>query len=351
MKKMTDYQLALQVYEMFTSSKTIQEYRDKTKELSEQTNKTQKYLNSILEEYRNKFSKDQQQKIEQSKIIHKENQDTYIKVVEKLLQMDSEELKKYIKDKNIRNIKVFIARYIDKAKDIILIEQAKILLKKIEKIHTQKEELKKVKKTEEIYQETIKLHEIMIKEGFFDYVDFVRYYHKNMNMNEEDFYVFMAKHRKSFLRQEYPKQYEYYQNKLKENKIRTFIAYHREIQTMLNFIPDNYDIIDYYINIGMSIDVFRRLCNGILDEKQIVSLNVFFDKYLDRMTNKIKYPVWEKMTNETIIKGKLVTEETETNLLEFMNKHNIPTNYFVICFEKYKKGELDEYLDKKIKKD
>ena len=102
-----------------------------------------------------------------------------------------------------------------------------------------------------------------------------------------------------------------------------------------------YDVIDYYMNIKLPIKIFLKLCQDMLTDQENLKIKLFIEKYFEQPGYNPKFKTWIKITTNQIIKGEILTPETQDIILDFMEKNKIPSNFFIICLMKYRNNELN----------
>lgn len=350
-----DKMLTRQIYEILTSILTSpeneeyqkrEEYQKQLEIISQEYKLTVKYLNELLDDfYKLKATSEEKMKIREAK---KRNTITYKQIVEKLISLNEEEIKKYIAEQKltITKIKISFKKYIEQStgKNI---NQIVATYEYIIRVYEQNKNGQKIKQDEEDYQNAINLFEQITKEGFFLISDFYNQRFRDNNMSEEECKSFVYKHLR-ILKYKYPEKYNYYLKKMNENRLRAYLKLKDKIEEMLAKLPDNYDIVDYYVNINMRIYPFKNLCEKFLKQEDKTKISKFISKYSEE-----KYPYLPITQYQTITlkKGTIeeLSEEIINLILEFMQQYNIPNNYFYICYKKYTKGELDKYMDIPVK--
>ena len=337
-----DKELSRRVYEIYISTNNKSEYMQGIKELSKETNVMERYLLSLLEEFYEMYAtKQEKEKIRQ--IRKRNNNNNYKKYVEDIMKISEEELKEKIKQLNISDIKEFFGKYIKNEKNEEVIEKAKKLLEKLISLYEELKNKKIQDRRGETYTEAITMLDKIVNEGYFSIVQYKQEKFREYHISEEQLYL-KAKRYLDFLKSKYPEKYEYYKEKMEKNRLYTFNNLKPKIDEMINSLPNNYDIIDYYLNIGISTTLFKRLSKGLITQEEVIKINIFFSKY-----SETNYPMAQIYSGIPTCSETRVTDEIETRVLDFMKEHRIPINYFFVCYRKYKSGKLDEYFHQKKK--
>lgn len=358
MTKLTDEQLTKNVFTIYVNSETAKEFNENLKKYIEDNKitKTTKYLRMLLEFYKkelkSKKTTPEYKMLERARQAHK-NASNYKIIVERLMNLSDENLKEYIQTNEISKIKIKFETYIENETNPELVSMAKQTL---EKIKLMKEELnneQRQNQRDKKYEYAINLFDTIINNGFFDYVEFSRKMNNQYNVTQYEMYEIINRER-AYIRMKYPEIYEQYKVKLTHNAIKYCLEHYDALVRILEscLFMDNYDIVDYYINIGLPIDTFQRLYYKLFEMKIIgqqekQELNKFIGKYFDQFMRAIYHE------NPIIINYELGHDSQEIpekqQIIEFMKKYNIPDEFFQNCYKKYKKGELDEYIIKKTK--
>lgn len=353
MKKLTDEQLTKDVFTIYVNSQTSTEFKEKLKKYikDNKITKTPKYLKALLAAYKEKLKSEkttpEYKMLERTREAHK-NASNYKTIVEQIIQMSDEELKEYIQKNEISKIKTRFETYIKNETDSNLVNIAKLTLQKIKNIKEKLNNEQKQYQSNKRYEYAINLFDTIINNGFFDYLEFSRRMSEQYNVTQYEMNEIINRQR-AYIRVKHPEIYEQYNIKLTHNAIKYCLQYSGELLRLLEscIFMDNYDIVDYYINIGLPIDTFKRLYNKlfqlqIIGQQEKLELNKFLCKYFDQCMRAIYHE------NPIIIDYELGYDSQEIpekeQIIEFMKKYNIPDEFFQNCYKKYKKGELDDYI-------
>ena len=336
-----DKELSRRVYELYISTNSKIEYMQGIKELSNETNVAEKYLLSLLEEFYEMYAtKKEKETIRQ---IRKRNSgNRYKKYVEEIIKMSEEELKEQIKRLKIGDIKEFFGKYIKNETDKEIIEKVKRTFEKLINLYEEEKNNKIQEQRNKTYTAAIAMLDKLVDEGYFSIVQFKQEKFREYHISEEQLYL-LVKRYLDLLKNKFPEKYEYYIDKMEKNRLYTFNNLKPKIEEMISSLPNNYDIIDYYLNIGIAMTLFKRLYNGLIAQEDEIKIKIFFSKYSEN-----NYPM-AQIYSGIPSTDKKVTDETETRVLNFMKEHKIPINYFFVCYKKYKSGKLDEYFHQKKK--
>lgn len=345
MKRLSDEELMPIIYQLFIESETKKEFFD---ELSKKTTKDHNHIKYLLEEYTKTATPEEKQKIEAAKKRHKENQQAASKSVEEICSMSEIELKEYIlecnKSKKTSGIKTKFKEYIKK--NGMLKEQAIKTLEKIEQICKEDYEKKKKEKAESNQQEKIEMLFTIPALGFFREYDFCREYHNQYGMDHTSLKDLIEQIKNS-LKKSKPDILEKYKRLLLFNKEKAYEARKEKIKKMLLLIPNEYDIIDFYLDMDMDINTFETMIKEKLSSEDYVKFRQFKERYVDSFSRSIRQKEYTNAVISTSINGKEITPEIEELLLKFLEEHKIPNNYFIYCYYDYIEGKLDEYLNTK----
>lgn len=354
MEKKNDKELLEDVLNVYFGSKSKKDFNEKLKNYisDNKIKKSPEYLKSLLEEYKERVLKGtpEYEMICKTKEIHKVNGNPKT-IVNQLMRMTEEELKKYLEGKRLSEIKLKIGKYSESITDKSDLELVDKLLTRIIEIKETTMTTKKNQENQQRYERAIEIFDTMTKRGFFSFCEFNRKMHDHFNCNLDEMERQTSKSR-VLLNEKYPEKYEEYKNKIKKNKIRFYILHQRQIRDMLIAIKhEKYDIVDYYINFRIPSKVFINLYKDFHEMKIIKTesrtlLNKFFEKYL-------AHPYSDTLnwncTNLSECNGE-ITQSEHDKLVEFMSYYGIPKCYFKLCFKKYKKGELNYFFGRQLKK-
>jgi len=355
MKKITDEQLLLDIIKIYTNSESKKDFNAELKQYikDNKINKTTQYLKLLLDEYKSNLNSEtlEYEIIERTKEIHRE-MSSYKTVIEELAKMTDEQLIEYIHNNDLAALKLKFEKYLQKTTDTKLLKTAKETLERILKLKSQTKQQKIDNLTKEKYELAIKVYETMASRGYFNYKQFAREQHDFFNCGVLKMEQLIT-YSRMFLYSNYPEKLKEYRKKIQNNKIKYYIYNTKKFKHMITNIPENYDIINYYIDFKTPliefIDYYKDLGQlKVLKSEQIVKLNKFFSQYIDKMSNTIN----EKSVdiNDHIQYGeKIISQEEKEKVLEFMEKYKIPSNFFLRCYVKYTKGELDKYIKQKQK--
>lgn len=352
MGKKSDKELLQDILKIYFEATSSSEF---TKELKKyiknnKITKTESYLKDLITQAKKKNTKGTilYEMICNTQEIYR-NESNYKTIVTKLLQMTDEELEEYIKNNDIKRIKIKFEKYIKKINEKEKIETAKKTLERIKKIHQAIKDSAILKNEKQKYDKAIMIFDTMINKGFFDYIDFIT------RMNKYFDYDLIEMERVVsnsivLLKTKYPEKMQEYENKIEKNKIRFYILHQQQIKNMIIGIKHgNYDIIDFYTDFKLSCKVFQKLYYELTKKKIIkiedkIMLNKFFQKYNERI--HIEHP--KNSFGRLIECNGIITQEEENIIKSFMEQYGIPSKHFKLCYKKYKKGELKNCFGRQL---
>ena len=355
MKKITDEQLLKDIIKIYTNSESKKNFNAELKQYINENklNKTIQYLKLLLDEYKSHLNSEtlEYEIIERTKEIHRE-MSHYKTVIEELAKMKDEELIEYINKNDLAALKLKYENYLQNTKDEKLLKTAKETFERIIKLKSQTKQQKIEKYIKDKYELTTKVYETMISRGYFSYKQFAREQHHLFKCTLPQMERLVT-YSRMFLYSNFPEKLKEYRKIIDNNKIKYYIYNTKKIKHMITNIPENYDIIDYYIDFKMPliefIDYYQDLAGKkVLKPEQIIKLNKFFNQYIDKMSNTIKEKSVD-LNNHIQYGEKIVTQEEKEKVLNFMEQYQIPANFFLRCYAKYIKGELDKYIKQKQK--
>lgn len=252
----------------------------------------------------------------------------------------SKKLKKSEIDKRFKD-------YLEKIKDQEKLEKAQKVYDYITSVYDEITNENKKKTEKEEHDRVIELFNKIVDEGYITVKAFARDNYSKYGMGKTQFIENLNRLKKYL---EERNEYKYYEERLNANRLFAYEKLKSKIKRMLEELPDNYekvscennyDIIDYYLEIGMNPNTFIELCEGNVNEQELTRIKHFFRYY----TNHEKYPDLQISTIN--IMGQNISEQIKNELLELMERHNIHSKYFYICCKKYVLGQLDEYMKEK----
>ena len=282
--------------------------------------------------------------------IHKNSTSTQT-IVNKLNAMSEEEIFEFLKENKINIIQSKIEKYIQRVLDEQQKTELEELLHKIQSIYANTKESKKKTETQKRYEQAIQLFDTMVNRGYFSYTDFKNHMNGFYGCDSIEMEKLVT-NCKVLLRDNYPEKMEEYNNKIQRNRIRFYILHQKQFDDMLIRIKHKqYDIIDFYIDFKLSPTIFIRLYTKLYESKiitleQKTLLNIFFEKYFERKHDG----QYSGEHGKLIECNGTISEEDKEKVEWFMECYLIPKQYFKLCYKKYKKGELDYFLGKQLKK-
>ena len=325
-----DKELSKKVYKLYISTDSMVEYLQKLKELSISENVDKKYLQRLLEEFDRMYAT-KQEKEEIKKIKKRNHEKKYVKFVENMMEMSEEELREYIKALKMTDIKINFNNFINNSTDKSLIKKVEELLNHILEIYEQLKDNKKQNQKNQTYKLATEMFDEIVNNGYFSISQYRQEKFREYGISEDQFQSLAEKYF-YYLKNNHSEKFEYYKQKMEQNKKITYCNLKSKIDEMIEKLPDKYDIIEFYINIGLTPTAFKKLCNGLINKEDEIKIKIFFTKY-----SESNYPVSKVYDNIAKIKKKEI-------VIEFMKQYHIPLNYFFICHKKYKNGRLDEQI-------
>ena len=345
MRKFTDAELARKMCEIYVSyynekekveNELIQkEINQKINLLSEQTHKTSRYLKALLNEYFEEFTKEEQRIIKCTK--QEIQRSKSVSIIEKIKDLSEEELEEFVKKTKACKIAVKLNAIIKGNNS----EKAAIASEMLEQIRDKSQQLKEQKRKnrhEEKYEMIKKIFDTMINNGYFSLSHFIREYHGKYGLSIESFDNKIREHM-DYLRKNYREDYNNYQSLMERNTWISWEKYRYQIERIIEE-PEKYDIVDYYMYIKLPSIPFLQLCRYMYDDMEYSKIRTFIKKYYDEPSYNPKYSPWV-VTPSYTINGETITIETQELILKFMEENNIPTNFFLTCFTKYKNKEIN----------
>lgn len=319
------------------------EINQQIKDLSNLSNKTISHLKGLLLDYYEDFTQEEQILIGIVKDKIRKNRE--ISILDRLKNMSESEIKEYLKKINAAQIR-FKLNEIIKGNDKEQSIEAKKYLERINRISEQQKTKKRQEFKNVKFMQIKEILELMINKCYFSIHHFSKDHYKEFGMEYELFNDTISKYI-SYIKNNYPKYYNIYKKRLKQNLCITYEQNKEQIEQII-LLQDKYDIIDYYLYINLPPRALINLCKHILTDEDCSKVKRFIKKYYEEPSYNPKNEPWIVIPNQ-IIKGEPVTQETQELILKFMEEHDIPSNFFISCLMKYRNNELD-YGKQKIMK-
>ncbi len=332
-----DKELSCLVFSSYMNSNSLKEYSSVIKQLSNKYNLTCSYLRSFREVYLNNYASDDEKKSFFVKRRMMNFKPRYLDFCDRLFDLPIESRFDYLESNNVSfaDLKLFFSRYkkhggkYSSDVDAFLIDYKQFIDSKALNL-----KFKRFSLACDYYDNLIKL-------GFYGIAPYVRFICSPGDYNSE---LYRAIKLKDCIVKSDEELWYYYAGMMEDNRRKSFIIMKDRIDE-LNFrlvTDDCFDIIDYYMLIGMSFDEYRSLCRGFISVKQMAVFNIFVDKF----SSFCKDIDCERITlgSNYEIDGRVITDDEKLLVFEFLHRNDIPLVYFYVALKKFVSGGLDVYL-------
>ena len=148
--------------------------------------------------------------------------------------------------------------------------------------------------------------------------------------------------------------WDYYEFCMRENKRNTFLILKDKIDECNERIRLHvsgawkFDIIDFYLLMGMSLSQFKDICSGNVSCYDLAAFNIFSSDYLDNGSLFINDS--SILNGKYSVNSRIITDDEKALIINFLYQYNIPFNYFNVALVKFINGGLDSYINSKVKK-
>lgn len=345
MGRYTDEQLAqlmCQIYTDYYDEKTeiIDNLIEKTinkkiRELSDKTHKTEKHLKFLLDDFFGSFTPEQQKKITITKneiIKHKKTD-----ILDRVEGLSYEQLREYLKIEHACKIIAKLNNIIE-GKNRERAAKAKQILKLVIELEKEKKDKEMKENKNSKYMEIKEIFDTMVNNGFFSLAHFSIEFHNKYGLSNKIF-ADKIKYYMDFLKNKYPEEYNKYQFRMEQNLWISYEKNRRQIERMIE-LQEQYDIIDYYMHINLPPKAFLYMCEYMLTDEEYLKVKRFIRKHFEFPSYNPKNTSWI-VAPVAMVKGEIVTQETQEMILKFMEENNIPSNFFIACLTKYRNNELN----------
>ena len=345
MKKYTSYEIAQLMCELYVdyynergkhiNALTEIEIKQRMKELSDKTNKTLEHLNDCLAIYFESFTDERQKIIKEIKNEIKQNKKNPI--LERLRDLSENDLKKYLETTSASAIKSKLKEIIN-GNDKEKADQARVVFELVDKIQKQTKQQKNKDHGYKRYLQIKETFDKMVNNGYFLIGHFCKDFHGEYSLDYDTFRSIVHGYM-SELKRNHGEDYNKYQYLMKQNLLISYEKNRYQIERIIS-LQEKYDIIDYYMYINLPPKTFLYMCECMLTDEEYMKVKRFIRKNFEIPSYNPKNNAWIIVPFE-MIKGEIVTQETQEMILKFMKENNIPSNFFIACLIKYRNNELN----------
>lgn len=343
-------ELASKVYyyydEYYVKRRDIHMYNIKIKELSDLSKKTEKYLRSLKDVYRDSYATPAQ--LNDNKERNREYRQKapkYVEFCDKLFELPVANRNNFILASDIslcilssmfEKYKKRNGKYAFMVDDFF--EQYKLFYDEYCLLEKQKKILIDYNKSIAIFNELIDL-------GFYSISQYVDYICNGYNFDEVKKKIYGV--RKKIMK------YDAYlgndnwnsiQKRMDDNKKMSYLILKDRIDRFNEMLRENinnpsFNIIDYYLVLGIPFKNYREICSDFVSD---------FD--MDRFQKFIgKYEILQSYTSFFERVDFNISDDEKAMLYSFLKENSIPECYYNFAVEKYVNGELDNYVNVKKK--
>lgn len=338
--------LSYLIFCYYVDSKDRHEYSSKVISLSDKLHLEKSYLFSLRDIYLEKYASADDKKEFYSK---KKSVPKYVSFCEKLFSLKPDKRINYIVSYNISlsNLKEFFKSYkmlnynnVDKV-DMMLDEYTEYL--KYSKTSSALE-----KKTIN-YNEACAFYQNIIDLGFYSIKSYAEYCGKD----KEKILYNHKKYRNSIKCVDISV-YDRYLELLEANRKKTFLFIKDKVDKFNSDLKNcflsgkKYDIIDYYLSVGVPLSSFREVCKDFISSSEMANFSNFSSSYIELETSGFYSSTIFSSVN--FVNGREITDDEKSMVYSFLKENDIPLVYFNCALIKYANGELDNYIGCYVKK-
>ena len=336
------------VFYAYLDTDNIIEFNKKITELSNETKLDEGYLKRLRCAYYDTFASDvERHKHDDKKAYYSGKTPEYILVCDEVFEVPENERVKYMYSMGIKSnsVKEYLAKYKKNGKYKNLVDdfydQYMSFIKSINKSVAED-------RNDDCFYEACSFYESLIDLGFYNIQDYIQY----VIDDSKDFRKVEAKcisYRKN-INKFNPELMDQYVIDMEKNREKTYYFMKERIDYFMKRVRntstglDNVDIIDYYMNIGIPLHNFKKLCKNF---ENIAVFNSIFEPYYKMEQGVLDNP---KIACNYVFNGRVASFEDKMNVLNFLYQNNIPYVYFNIALKKYFDGGLDQYINSDVKK-
>ena len=135
-----------------------------------------------------------------------------------------------------------------------------------------------------------------------------------------------------------------YEEKSKEHQKEYLDSQKIKIEKMLSSLKNSekeFTILDYFLQIGEDPINLYRLSKYFFDSEDCTLISKYFSKYVNGLkpNNRLKKAI---LCTSVTIGGKSIGNDVKLQILDFLEKHNVPLNdtTYRLAFNKYLQGQL-----------
>lgn len=343
--------LAENMYNIYMSDivKTQSDYESQLRQLvvdleKNRQHKTIKYLKAIMEDHISYYATDKQVADYYRKRKTMSNRvPKYVKFCEELFKVDPDERIDYVDSTGESYGKVM--EYLNKYRNCHrvyshLVDEFYDKYSLLMEERRQKEADERIRKN---FKEACRFFdEEIIAKGHYSISDYVDYVDEKEKRKMRSF----ADGRRKIIANRDSDVWKCYVRKMEVNRTNTYLMLKDNIDSFVGKMVNGYlnndpvDIIDYFMEVGISFKKFKEICDGHLSTSSISLFNIFTTPYMN-VDNNYEIDDYFKINYTNSETGKSASEDEKICVYEFLKHNNIPDVYFPVALNKYLKGDLD----------
>ena len=334
------------VFSFYMDSVTRADYNKKIRYFSDVTHLDVSYLCSLKDVYLEKYASDDERKSYHSRM---KNVPNYIIFCEQLFSLKSSERINFIASSklSLSDLKKYFNSY--KKYNLDNCEKVDVLIKQYEDYLSYSKIKSKEEKKRINYNEACAFYQNIIDLGFYSVRSYALYCEKDKNKVLND-------HRKyrNYIKAIDESVYDNYVELMEVNRKKTFFFIKDKVDKFNSELKQcissgkKYDIIDYYLSVGISLSSFKEICKDLITSSEMGIFNKFSSNYIELENSDFDESTVFSSVN--FINGREITDVEKSMVYSFLKENDIPIVYFNHTLYKYANGELDKYIGGYIKK-
>ena len=324
------------------------DYNKKIKYLSDKTHLQVSYLCSLKDFYFERYATSDEKTAYKLK-MQSESVPNYVIFCDKLFSLKpSERINFIISSKiSLSDLKSYFGSY--KKNNINESESLDLLIKEYEEyLNYSKNRIKEEKKIIS-FNEACAFYQNIIDLGFYSIKSYAEYCGKN----KEKILYNHKKYRNSIKCVDISV-YDRYLELLEVNRKKTFLFIKDKVDKFNSDLKNcflsgkKYDIIDYYLSVGIPLASFREVCKNFISSGEMANFSNFSSSYIELENSEFDSSAIFSSVN--FVNGREITDDEKSMVYSFLKENDIPLVYFNCALIKYANGELDNYIGCYVKK-
>jgi hypothetical protein len=261
----------------------------------------------------------------------------YSEFCDYLFSLPVEERNDYVVSlgKNYSDLKIYFQRY--KSNNGVYSDQTDDFLINFKQFYDNRRKQKSKELLLKNYEEGCNFFDKFVDLGFYSISDYMSFYNNKYDYHKNSLII---KKFKENIKKYDLDSWKEYELCIEENRKKTFLILKDRITLFISKLKmgESFDIIDYYMLVGVPIDSLIKLCNGFISDYDIVFIKKFVRSYKStRLLNYCQFSYDDPNYEEKNI------------VVQFLYNNNIPFEYFNCALAKYYSGGLEQYIGKSKK--